>query len=395
MTAPGEYLAGRGAPHWRRTPPEPARAVAAGRRPRRQRRHPVHCRTCDRRRCRRRHRRNDVLVAGVAAIVAGACSMAVGEYVSVSSQRDAEQADLAIEAAALRRAPARRTARAHEHLRRTRRRARPRAPRRGTVDGRGCGRRARARRARHHRARDRAPRAGSLDLGPGVHRGRDLAGARGVHTDVPSASARSRPSPSSHLRCSARSAPRSAAHLAAAARCARSSCRRRRSCSVTPSGRRSASRCTWNSVDAAHLLAVPLPVPHVLLGRVRDHVAVAPRRACILAGTPSAIAPLGTSMPPGTERAGADERARRGRRRGAARSTRADERAVFDVQPSRCARWPIVQSSPTIVSSSRVQWMHRAVLHRRTRADHDAALVAAQHGLWPDRRAAARSRRCR
>jgi len=45
--------------------------------------------------------RNDILVAGVAAIVAGAGSMAVGEYVSVSSQRDAEQADLAIEAAAL------------------------------------------------------------------------------------------------------------------------------------------------------------------------------------------------------------------------------------------------------------------------------------------------------
>ena len=100
MTAPGEYLAGRGAPHWRRTPPEPARpwlraavlgandgilstsalvigvAAAGG-------------------------SRNDVLVAGVAAIVAGAGSMAVGEYVSVSSQRDAEQADLAIEAAAL------------------------------------------------------------------------------------------------------------------------------------------------------------------------------------------------------------------------------------------------------------------------------------------------------
>jgi len=35
-----------------------------------------------------------VLVAGVAALVAGALSMAVGEYVSVSSQRDAEQADI-------------------------------------------------------------------------------------------------------------------------------------------------------------------------------------------------------------------------------------------------------------------------------------------------------------
>ena len=35
-----------------------------------------------------------VLVAGVAGLVAGAMSMAAGEYVSVSSQRDAEQADI-------------------------------------------------------------------------------------------------------------------------------------------------------------------------------------------------------------------------------------------------------------------------------------------------------------
>ena len=35
-----------------------------------------------------------VLIAGVAGLVAGAMSMAVGEYVSVSSQRDAEQADI-------------------------------------------------------------------------------------------------------------------------------------------------------------------------------------------------------------------------------------------------------------------------------------------------------------
>lgn len=35
-----------------------------------------------------------VLVAGLAALVAGATSMAVGEYVSVSSQRDAEEADV-------------------------------------------------------------------------------------------------------------------------------------------------------------------------------------------------------------------------------------------------------------------------------------------------------------
>ena len=38
-----------------------------------------------------------VLVAGVAGLVAGAMSMAVGEYVSVSSQRDSEQADVALE----------------------------------------------------------------------------------------------------------------------------------------------------------------------------------------------------------------------------------------------------------------------------------------------------------
>ena len=35
-----------------------------------------------------------ILVAGVAGLVAGAMSMAVGEYVSVSSQRDAERADI-------------------------------------------------------------------------------------------------------------------------------------------------------------------------------------------------------------------------------------------------------------------------------------------------------------
>lgn len=35
-----------------------------------------------------------ILVAGVAGLVAGAMSMAVGEYVSVSSQRDAEKADM-------------------------------------------------------------------------------------------------------------------------------------------------------------------------------------------------------------------------------------------------------------------------------------------------------------
>jgi VIT1/CCC1 family predicted Fe2+/Mn2+ transporter len=39
----------------------------------------------------------EVLIAGVAGLVAGAMSMAAGEYVSVSSQSDTEQADLARE----------------------------------------------------------------------------------------------------------------------------------------------------------------------------------------------------------------------------------------------------------------------------------------------------------
>jgi VIT1/CCC1 family predicted Fe2+/Mn2+ transporter len=46
-----------------------------------------------------------VLVAGVAGLTAGAMSMAVGEFVSVSSQHDAEAADIAKESAELRTSP--------------------------------------------------------------------------------------------------------------------------------------------------------------------------------------------------------------------------------------------------------------------------------------------------
>ena len=45
---------------------------------------------------------NNVLVAGVAGLVAGAMSMAAGEYVSVHSQADTEQAELKLERAELR-----------------------------------------------------------------------------------------------------------------------------------------------------------------------------------------------------------------------------------------------------------------------------------------------------
>lgn len=49
--------------------------------------------------------RSVITTAGTAAVVAGAMSMATGEYISVSSQRDTELADLRIEADALERSP--------------------------------------------------------------------------------------------------------------------------------------------------------------------------------------------------------------------------------------------------------------------------------------------------
>lgn len=50
--------------------------------------------------------RSNVLLAGVAGLVAGALSMAAGEYVSVSSQTDTERADLALERSELATQPA-------------------------------------------------------------------------------------------------------------------------------------------------------------------------------------------------------------------------------------------------------------------------------------------------
>ena len=50
--------------------------------------------------------RGEILVAGMAGLVAGALSMAAGEYVSVSSQADTEQADLSRERAELETDPA-------------------------------------------------------------------------------------------------------------------------------------------------------------------------------------------------------------------------------------------------------------------------------------------------
>jgi len=49
--------------------------------------------------------RGDIVLAGVAGLVAGGMSMAAGEYVSVQSQADTEQADLEMEARALKENP--------------------------------------------------------------------------------------------------------------------------------------------------------------------------------------------------------------------------------------------------------------------------------------------------
>ena len=46
-----------------------------------------------------------IMLAGTAGLVAGACAMAAGEYVSVKSQEDTERADLAMEAVALKKYP--------------------------------------------------------------------------------------------------------------------------------------------------------------------------------------------------------------------------------------------------------------------------------------------------
>ena len=50
--------------------------------------------------------RGDIMLVGAAGLVAGAMSMAAGEYVSVSSQADTEHADLARESAELKADPA-------------------------------------------------------------------------------------------------------------------------------------------------------------------------------------------------------------------------------------------------------------------------------------------------
>ena len=103
------------------------------------------------------------------------------------------------------------------------------------------------------------------------------------------------------------------------------------------------------------------------------------------AGTPSASAPLGTSIPPGTNAPAPTKRPRAHDRAMQHDRTGADERAVFDRAPFEVREVAdrAVVADDGFEHTRAVQ--HRAVLHRRARPDHDAALVAAQHGLGPDR----------
>ena len=88
---------------------------------------------------------SDVLIAGIAGLVAGAMSMAAGEYVSVSSQADTENAELARETQELADDIDGRAAGAGADLRQARRRARARPQGRRAADGQGRARRPRAR----------------------------------------------------------------------------------------------------------------------------------------------------------------------------------------------------------------------------------------------------------
>ena len=112
-----------------------------------------------------------VRIAGIAGLVAGAMSMAAGEYVSVASQRDTEEADLRMEAQALRDHP---RAELQELAQIWQSRGLDAGPRPGggaPAHGGRCPGRARARRARAHGGLHGAARAGGVDVG-GVLRAR-------------------------------------------------------------------------------------------------------------------------------------------------------------------------------------------------------------------------------
>ena len=128
-----------------------------------------------------------VLMSGVAGLVAGAMSMAAGEYVSVQSQADTEKADLRQEKQELADDPHTELAElAHIYVRRglTPALAHQVAEQLTAHDALG---RARARRAGHHRHFARAPGAGGHGFGGGFHRrcaGAARCGAAGAGTSM-------------------------------------------------------------------------------------------------------------------------------------------------------------------------------------------------------------------
>ena len=162
-------------PH--RTTPHRSHRLAARRRARRQRRHRLHRQPGGGRGGGQRQP-VDILLTGVAGLVAGAMSMAAGEYVSVHSQADTENADLARERAELEADPA---AERRELTAIYVARGLEPALAQQVADTTDEARRARrpcARRARHLRDAQRAAGAGGAGVG-GELRGRRGAAAGG------------------------------------------------------------------------------------------------------------------------------------------------------------------------------------------------------------------------
>ena len=107
----------------------------------------------------------EILVAGIAGLVAGAMSMAAGEYVSVKSQAETEEADLARERAELQGDPEAEHVELAGDLREAGARARAGAPGGRPAHGARRARRARARRTRHLRGGDGATHPGGAGVG--------------------------------------------------------------------------------------------------------------------------------------------------------------------------------------------------------------------------------------
>ena len=149
---------GRGARAIRGPPPRGERQRAAGGRPRRQRRAAVELQPRDGRRRGARSRRTPILVTGLAGLLAGAGSMAMGEWISVKSARELSGHQLEIEAREIDRDPRRGARGARADLRGQgprppeQARALADAPDRRPLDG---ARHARARGARHRSRRAR------------------------------------------------------------------------------------------------------------------------------------------------------------------------------------------------------------------------------------------------